>query len=135
MPKNPPPLEVAVTRHGGSSSYQVSDPLAMSFHPRRRVLYAPLNAARFACRRCHRLRDGSQREREADRLLRRARKRWRRAGSTDDREPWQKPKWMRWNTFSRLVLEGWEAQEQGDWLILQGFSAGLASIINKRRRG
>jgi hypothetical protein len=64
-----------------------------------------------------------------------ARKRWRRAGSTDDREPWKKPKWMRWNTFSRLVLEGREAQEQGDWLFLKGFSAGLARIIDKRRRG
>jgi hypothetical protein len=101
----------------------------------RRVLYAPQGAVRFACRRCHRLRYASQREREPDRLLRRARKRWRRAGSTDDHEPWKKPKWMRWNTFSRLVLEGREAQEQGDWLFLKGFSAGLARIIDKRRRG
>jgi hypothetical protein len=29
-------------------------------------------------------------------------------------EPWQKPKWMRWDTFSRLVLAGRAAQDGGD---------------------
>jgi hypothetical protein len=101
---------------------------------RRRVLYLPMGSAsrRFACRRCHQLRYYSQTESEADRLVRRARKCWRRAGSTDRTEPWQKPKWMRWATFSRLVLEGREAQERGDMIAMAGLGAGLARIMNSR---
>jgi hypothetical protein len=67
-----------------------------------------------------------------DRLLRKARQRYRRAGSKDGTEPWEKPKWMRWATFSRLVLEGREAMECGDRLALYGLSVGLARIMGKK---
>ena len=99
---------------------------------RRRVLYLPPNDVRFACRICHRLRYRTQRERDPDRLLRKARKLWRRAGSTDGTEPYQKPKWMRWDTFSRLVLEGRKAQETGDRMVLAGLSRDLARLLGDR---
>ena len=85
-----------------------------------RVLYAyPVcGRERFACRRCQQLGYYSHNEGPADRLLRRARKCWRRAGSTDGSEPWRKPRWMRWDTFSRLVLEGRKASEAADWMML-----------------
>jgi hypothetical protein len=95
-----------------------------------RVLYAyPVcGRERFACRRCQQLRYYSHNEGPADRLLRRARKCWRRAGSTDGSEPWRKPRWMRWDTFSRLVLEGRKASEAADWMMLASLSAGIASL-------
>ena len=101
-----------------------------------RVLYAypARGRERFACRRCQRLRYYSHNEGRADRLSRRAKKLWRRAGSTDGCEPWRKPRWMRWLTFSRLVLEGREAMEAADWMVLAGLSAGLASIQAGRKR-
>jgi len=37
---------------------------------------------------------------------------FKRAGSRDGSEPRQKPRWMRWNTFSRLVLAGRAADEE-----------------------
>jgi hypothetical protein len=113
----------------GGARYWFSCPLCWG---QRRVLYLAAGDVRFACRRCHRLRYRSQREREMDRLLRKARKRYRRAGSKDGTEPWEKPKWMRWGTFSRLVLEGREAIERGDRLALYGLSAGLARIMGKK---
>ena len=96
------------------------------------MLYLPPNDVRFACRICHRLRYRTQRERDPDRLLRKARKLWRRAGSTDGTEPYQKPKWMRWDTFSRLVLEGRKAQETGDRMVLAGLSRDLARLLGDR---
>jgi hypothetical protein len=103
----------------------------------RRVLYAHpgYGRNRFACRRCHGLRYYSHRESRPDRLCRKARKLWKRAGSDDGREPWEKPKWMRWETFSRLVLAGRAAQEEGDSIILGKLGAGLARIQSMHRRG
>jgi hypothetical protein len=104
---------------------------------RRRVLYVyPRHGRhRFACRRCQGLRYYVHRETRTDRLHRRAKKMWRRAGSEDGHEPWEKPKWMRWATFSRLVLAGREAQEAGDRIILGRLGRALASIQAGRRRG
>jgi hypothetical protein len=97
---------------------------------RRRVLYAypQLGRHRFACRRCHGLRYYSHRESRLDRLSRKAKKLWGRAGSRDGREHWQKPKWMRWATFSRLVLAGRAAQEEVDAIVLHQLGIGLARI-------
>jgi hypothetical protein len=102
---------------------------------RRRVLYAypSLSRKRFACRRCHGLRYYSHRESREDRCLRRARKSWRRARSTNGTEPWEKPRWMRWTTFSRLVLAGRSAQEEGDIIMLGKLGAGLARIMRSPR--
>jgi hypothetical protein len=98
---------------------------------RRRVLYAYTITGwhRFACRRCHGLRYYSQRESPQDRLARKTRKLWRRAGSKDGCEPWVKPKWMRWATFSRFVLAGRAAQEAGDMIVLGHLGRGLARIM------
>jgi hypothetical protein len=96
---------------------------------RTRVIFLPPGAICFACRRCHRLRYASQSEGDADRLQRKARKLWRRAGSEDGLEPWQKPKWMRWATFSRLVLEGRAADEAALWAI--PMSASIARRIGR----
>jgi hypothetical protein len=89
---------------------------------RRRVLYLPRggHSIRFACRRCHSLRYTSQRESGAYRMIRKARKLWRRAGSKDNLEPTEKPKWMRLRTFERLVEAGQDAMDRGDLLILYG---------------
>jgi hypothetical protein len=97
------------------------------------VLYAyPAHGReRFKCRRCQGLRYYSHRESREDRLSRKARKLWRRAGSSDGGEPWQKPKWMRWGTFSRLVLAGRAAQEEADWIVIRKLGAGLARITGK----
>jgi hypothetical protein len=103
-----------------------------------RVLYAypARGRERFCCRRCQGLRYYVHSESAPDRLTRRARKLYRRAGSSDGSEPWRKPKWMRWATFSRLVLAGRESSEAADWMMLAGLSAGLASIqAGRRRRG
>jgi hypothetical protein len=101
-----------------------------------RVLYAypARGRERFACRRCQQLRYYSHNEGRTDRRLRRARKCWRLAGSTDGSEPWRKPRWMRWETFSRLVLAGRDAQDTADGMMLASLSAGLASIQAGRRR-
>lgn len=101
----------------------------------RRWLYAypQTRRHRFACRRCHGLRYYSHRESHPDRLSRKAKKLWRRAGGEDGCEPWQKPKWMRWATFSRLVLAGRAAQEEADRIILGRLGVQLASIM--RRHG
>ena len=97
---------------------------------RRRVLYAHASGGRhrFACRRCQGLRYYSHRESRPDRLSRKAKKLWCRAGSPDGNEPWQKPKWMRWETFSRLVLAGRAAQEEADYIMLHQLGVGLARI-------
>jgi len=61
----------------------------------------------FACRHCHRLAYASSREDVGDRAIRKA-------DQIRDRLGWKpgvlnapggKPKWMRWNTFARLVSE------------------------------
>lgn len=103
---------------------------------RRRVLYVyPSNGwKRFACRRCHGLRYYSHRESPQDRLARRARKLWRRAGSKDGCEPWVKPKWMRWATFSRLVLMGRAAQEHGDLIVLGRFGVEVERLMSACER-
>jgi hypothetical protein len=99
-----------------------------------RVLYAypAQGRERFMCRRCQGLRYYVHNESHPDRLHRRARKLYRRAGSRDGSEPWQKPKWMRWTTFSRLVPAGRDAEETADGMMLASLSAGLASIQSKR---
>lgn len=101
-----------------------------------RVLYAyaARGRERFSCRRCQGLRYYAHNESRPERLHRRARKLYRRAGSPDGAEPWQKPKWMRWATFSRLVLEGRDAQDTADGMMLASLSAGLASIQAGRWR-
>jgi hypothetical protein len=85
------------------------------------------------CRRCQGLRYRSHRESREDRLSRKASKLWRRAGSTDGCEPWQKPKWMRWETFSRLVLAGRVAAEEADYIVLRKLGAGLAQIQQRQK--
>lgn len=102
---------------------------------RRRVLYAyPMRGReRFWCRRCQNLRYYVHNEGPAYRYARRAKKCFRRAGSRDGSEPWQKPKWMRWDTFSRLVLAGRDARDTRDGMILAGLTAGLASIQRSRK--
>lgn len=67
-------------------------------------LYLPRGATRFRCRRCYRLAYQCQRETQADRLLRRGRKLWRRIGADTGTAPrmGQKPKWMRKRTYWRL---------------------------------
>jgi hypothetical protein len=102
----------------------------------RRILYMypSWGRHRFACRRCHGLRYHVHRESRPDRLIRKARKYRRRAGSVDGCEPWQKPKWMRWETFSRLVLAGRAAQEEGDMIMLGKLGAALVAIQGRHRR-
>jgi hypothetical protein len=104
---------------------------------RARVLYAypQRGRERFWCRQCQCLRYYVHNEAPAYRWARRARKCFKRAGSHDGTEPWQKPKWMRWDTFSRLVLAGRDARDIGDGMILAGLSAGLASIQRRQKRG
>jgi hypothetical protein len=94
---------------------------------RARVLYAypAKGRERFACRRCQNLRYYSSNESPAYRALRRGRKFYRRVGSVDDLEPWQKPRWMRWPTFSRLVLAGRHYTNAADRMILAGMDKAL----------
>ena len=69
-----------------------------------RVLYLPNGSTRFACRRCHQLRYHCQRETFADRLLRKSRKLYRRAGGHDEGCSFvYKPKGMHHRTFNRLM--------------------------------
>jgi hypothetical protein len=100
-----------------------------------RVIYAypAKGRERFMCRRCQRLRYYSHTESRADRLLRKSRKLYRRAGSKDGTEPWQKPRWMRWQTFSRLVLAGRAAGEQADLLMCASLGLALARIQRSRK--
>jgi hypothetical protein len=66
--------------------------------------------------------------------LRKARKLFLQAGSKDDTEPWQKPRWMRWNTFLRLVLAGRDARDTGGGMMLYKLGLALDSIKARRRR-
>jgi hypothetical protein len=75
------------------------------------MLHLPPGSKRFACRTCHRLRYTSQSETNSDRLLRRARKLYRRAGSSTGGSNYvYKPKGMHWRTFDRLM----DAAEEAD---------------------
>ena len=98
-----------------------------------RVLYAPPNyPGTFRCRRCYSLRYASTCEGDVDRLVRRARKLWRRAGSDDGTEPWQKPRGMHWTTFFQLVLAGRAAQDRADEIMMIGLGRCLARIQGGR---
>jgi hypothetical protein len=102
-----------------------------------RVIYAYPCAGRdrFWCRRCHSLRYYSHRESVPDRLLRKSRKLFRRAGSKDGTEPWRKPRWMRWTTFSRLVIAGRDALDTADGVMLYRLGLALDSIKLRHRTG
>jgi hypothetical protein len=77
-----------------------------------RVLYLPPGSTRFACRSCHRLRYNCQVETIADRLQRKSRKLYRRAGSQDGGGSFtRKPARMHWRTFNRLI----DAAENAGW--------------------
>jgi hypothetical protein len=91
---------------------------------RRRVLYAypARGRERFACRRCHGLRYYSHREGAADRSLRRARTLYRRIGGHPDQAWYEKPKWMRWKTFDRILEEAHAAATRADVLHFYGLS-------------
>jgi hypothetical protein len=69
-----------------------------------RKLFLPLGRRRFRSRYAYRLAYASQREAVHDRATRRARKLRRRLGGNpaDDGDP-EKPPWMRWATYARLV--------------------------------
>ena len=73
------------------------------------------------------LRYASTREGDAERLVRRAKKLWRRAGSDDGLEPWQKHRGMHWTTFSRLVQAGRAAQDRADAIVLAQLEGRLAA--------
>lgn len=68
----------------------------------------------FACRSCYGLCYGAQKENSSDRALRKAFKIRERLG--DDKgtfDPFPaKPKWMRWETYSRLVWQYREAEKE-----------------------
>lgn len=100
-----------------------------------RVIYAYPRAGRnrFWCRSCQGLRYYSHRESVPDRLLRKSRKLFRRAGSKDGTEPWQKPRWMRWETFSRLVVAGRDARETADGMVVYRLGLALDSIKLRHR--
>jgi hypothetical protein len=68
-------------------------------------LYNPPGARHFRCRLCYRLVYASQRETDADRLLRRSHKIRRRLHPDLSRRPSPKPKWMRWATYHRMLDE------------------------------
>jgi hypothetical protein len=91
---------------------------------RRRVLYAypARGRERFACRRCQGLRYYSHRESQADRCLRRARKLYGRVGGQVDQSWYEKPRWMRWKTFDRILSAAHEAATRCDLLTLYGRS-------------
>jgi hypothetical protein len=68
------------------------------------LLHLPVGAAYFACRLCHGLRYLSQRQTRADRLERRSRKFYLRAGSLSlGAEFTVRPRGMHWRTFNRLM--------------------------------
>ncbi|MEQ3744981.1 MAG: hypothetical protein ABNH53_01930 [Henriciella sp.] len=71
----------------------------------RRYLYSA--DARFLCRGCYRLPYASQRERDADRSARKARKLRRQLGVDVSPEMpiWPKPKGMHWRTFEAIAQE------------------------------
>lgn len=71
-----------------------------------RCLKLYMNSPYFICRTCANLAYNCQREKEADRLMRRARKIRRKIGASmsmlDSILLWNKPKRMRWDTFIQL---------------------------------
>lgn len=60
----------------------------------------------FKCRKCHRLGYESQRENDLALLFRRLQKAWEPLGGEPMRGTPPKPKYMRWNTYLRLLREG-----------------------------
>lgn len=74
-----------------------------------RCLKLYLNSEYFTCRTCANLNYDCQREKPADRHMRRSQKIRRRLGASesmlDSILPWDKPKRMRWYTFNRLKNE------------------------------
>lgn len=68
----------------------------------------------FYCRHCHGLRYRSQAESGSDRLLRKARKIRARLGAGPSfYDSIDKPKWMRWPTFERLMAESTSYENAG----------------------
>lgn len=92
-------------------------------------LHCPLGTSRFASRKAYRLGYACQRESTRDRAFSRARKARRRLGGTDNLTlpiP-DKPKWMRWPTYWRLVDQ--TAATEGAVL---GFSAAALERLQRR---
>lgn len=72
----------------------------------------------FRCRACHGLAYSSQSEMERDRMMNRAHKLRERLGGEPGMGSWtQKPKWMRWATYERMVDEI-HALEEGSIALL-----------------
>ena len=76
---------------------------------RRAVLYGVAGDGQSGCRGCMRLGYASEAESPLDRLYRKQRKLESRLA-----EDWQKPKWMRWNSYARIRTRLQELEERID---------------------
>ena len=112
-------------------------------HQLRTALYLPkiIGARDWACRRCHGLKYHSQRLEPTTRIECRMHKITRRVGSGEFLEfPWQKPKWMRWATFSRQYADWQRANEARDlafcvraYALLKRFNPSFATGLQPYR--
>jgi glutaredoxin len=111
-------------------------------HQLRAALFLPtlIGARDWACRQCHGLKYHSQRLEPTTRIERRMQKITRRVGSGEFLDfPWQKPKWMRWATFSRHYADWQRADEARDiafcvrtYALLKRINPSLVTSLNTR---
>ncbi|NPV81468.1 MAG: hypothetical protein HPY52_14590 [Firmicutes bacterium] len=89
----------------------------------RRVGKLYLGGKYFLCRHCYDLAYESQREDRAHRLMRKAQKIQERLGGRAElMYPFpDKPKWMHWDTYNRLKLEGLRAKNEALMAVLETF--------------
>jgi hypothetical protein len=131
------PIRWAPCRFGGERPWFVCDVRSNGVYCGRRVAKLYGAGPLFACRRCYRLGYAVQRGGPMDRahhnLARLHRKLSAEYDGPDLLPP--KPKWMRWNTYSRIAAQIETGQERLDVAFVIGAQRLLTRIDRSRQRG
>jgi hypothetical protein len=127
------PIKWTLCGFGGERPWFVCDVHANGVYCGRRVAKLYGGGRLFACRHCYRLGYAIQRSGSIDRAhhnLARLHHKLRANYDGPDIPPPQKPKWMRWNTYSRIAQQIEAGQERLDVV----FTAGAQRILSRLER-
>jgi hypothetical protein len=123
------PIRWTSCRFGGERPWFVCDVMANGIHCGRRVAKLYHGGRLFACRHCYRLSYATQHGRPMDRAHHRLARLHRKLVADydgPDRPPPQRPKWMRWKTYSRITQQLEAGQQQLDVVFMTGAQRILA---------
>jgi hypothetical protein len=132
------PIHWTPCRFGGERPWFVCDVFGNGVYCGRQVAKLYGAGRLFACRHCYRLGYAVQRGGPMDTAHHRLRRLHRKLSADydgPDMPPPPKPKWMRWNTYSRIAMQIRDGQEHLDLVFVAGAQRLLARIDRSRRRG